>query len=440
MVAAYSNAKALGRFDHVTHLPNRAQLLEDISTPLDENRNAGKKFSVLLVTMADAQHFNQILRALGHDFSEDFIRAGVERLMAVLPAEITLYNVSILSFAVVVDAFGEPAPEMLAQRIAARFHEPIHVYDIPIRSRAGVGLVDFDPASSDPAETLRAALTAAQDSRHQQISYAHYDARTDSAHRRAFQILTDFPGALEADEHIQLYYQPRIHLGSGTCVGVEALVRWQHPTLGWISPGEFIPLVESTALIKPLTAFVLNAAIRQLAAWTLTRPNLRVSVNVSPNNLTEPRFVDGLNRLLDTHNVAPDRLELEFTEGAVSPDDATTLAALREVRALGVTVAIDDFGSGYSNMAYLTKIPADLIKIDKSFIQHVDPTGDSGFLIRKIVDLAHGLGFYVVGEGVETEAAYTFLADIGCVEAQGFHMSKPLPLNDLIAWLDDSTS
>jgi len=429
----------VGRFDHVTRLPNRAQLLEKLVADISDAPRADRRLALVLVTLAEAQHFNQILRALGHDFSEDFIRAGARRVAAVLPAGTELYNVSVLSFAFVVDAGGDPAPHALAQTVADQFDTPVEVARIPVRSQAGVGLVDLDPATSDPAETLRAALAAAQDSRHQQKAYAHYDARSDSAHRRAFKILTDLPEALAADDQLELHYQPRIDLRSGACVAVEALLRWHHPTLGWVSPGEFMPLVESTALIKPLTGRVLETAVRQLAAWASTRSHLGVSVNVSPRNLGEPDFMDSLERLLDAHGVPPDRLELEFTEGAMSADDATTLRALRRIRDMGVAVAIDDFGSGYSNMAYLTKIPADIVKIDKGFIQHMDASGKSGFLTRKIVDLAHGLGFRVVGEGVETAEAYAFLAEIGCAQAQGFYMSKPLPVDALKAWLDRRT-
>jgi EAL domain-containing protein (putative c-di-GMP-specific phosphodiesterase class I)/GGDEF domain-containing protein len=426
----------VGRFDHVTRLPNRRQLLEKLAAYSYGTARADRRLSLALVTLADAQHFNQILRALGHDFSEDFIRAGARRVAAVLPADTELFNVSVLSFAFVVQAEDEPSPHVLAETVAAQFDTPIEIAGIPVRSQAGVGLVDFDPTTSDPTETMRAALTAAQDSRNHRAPYAHYDARTDTAHRRAFKILTDLPDALGADDQLELYYQPRIDLQSGACVAVEALLRWQHPTLGWVSPGEFMPLVESTDLIRPLTGRVLKTAIRQLAAWAGSRSTLGVSVNISPRNIGEADLIGSLERLLYTHGVPPDRLELEFTEGAVAADDATTLDALQKFRDLGVAVAIDDFGSGYSNMAYLTKIPADIVKIDKGFIQHMNPSGQSGFLTHKIADLAHGLGFRVVGEGVETVEAYEFLAELGCAQAQGFYMSRPLPVDALTGWLD----
>ena len=333
MTLQRSQPDLIGRFDHVTRLPNRAQLFETLSN-LRGDLQQNQKLVLVLVTLADAQHFNQILRALGHDFSEDFIRARADRLATVLPPDVPLYNVSVLSFAFLLDAHGPVPPDTLAGSIAASFTAPIDLGNIPIRSRVGVGIVDLEAATNDPSETLRAALTAAQDSRHQQIPFAHYDAKTDSAHQRAFRILTDIPDALNADDQVELYYQPRIDLTSGTCVAVEALMRWKHPSLGWISPAEFFPLVESTALIKPLTEYVLETAVRQLATWTESFGSLRMSVNVSPNNLGEPDFVERLQRVLAAHNMSADRLELEFTEGAVSyggfwvtrPDQAARFA------------------------------------------------------------------------------------------------------------------
>ncbi|MGI3212628.1 putative bifunctional diguanylate cyclase/phosphodiesterase [Roseovarius tibetensis] len=435
MTVPHAQPDWIGRFDHVTRLPNRTQLIERLSTGLNVTRPSDRKLALVLVTLADAQHFNQLLRALGHDFSEDFIRAGAHRIESLLPESVKLYNVSVLSFAFVLDAKDKHSQDVLAEAIAAGFNDPIKLGEIPIRSRAGVGVVDLDPATSDPAETLRAALTAAQDSRQQEKPFAHYDAQTDSAHRRAFQILTDLPDALRADDQMELYYQPRIDLVSGRCVAVEALLRWKHPEIGWVSPGELFSLVESTALIKPLTEKVLSIATQQLALWSRSFGYLSVSVNVSPNNLSEPDFVERLQRLLETRDVNADRLELEFTEGAVAADDTETTLGLRQIRALGATVAIDDFGSGYSNMAYLTKIPADIIKIDKGFVQYVEPSGQSGFLLQKIADLASGLGFQVVGEGVETAEAYDFLKSIGCAQAQGYYISKPLPVGSITDWL-----
>lgn len=428
-------ADAIGRYDHVTRLPNRVQILECLDHELHVDTSMGPK-TLVLITLADAQHFNQILRALGHGFSEAFIRAGSERITQCMPAGTRLFNVSVLSFAFVVPPDALTPPGELAETVSRQFADPVSVQHIPIQTRVGIGMIDLTSDAGEPAEALRGALTAAQESRHANTAYAYYDHRTDAAHQRAFQILTDLPAALAASDQLHLRFQPRVDLTQDCCVSAEALLRWHHPEIGWISPGEFMPLAETTALISPLTRFVLEAAVRQLRAWRDAGRSIRVSVNVSPKNLAEPDFLTKLTGLLERHGVEPAALEVEFTEGAVSPDNATTVAHLRQLRELGVEVAIDDFGSGYSNMAYLSEIPADIVKIDKAFVLNLDTNPRDRFLTRTIADMAHGLGFHVVGEGVETASSYRFLADLGCREAQGFHLSKPLPPADLEGWLD----
>jgi EAL domain-containing protein (putative c-di-GMP-specific phosphodiesterase class I) len=433
--APAAGAEVIGRYDHITRLPNRVPFLERLAEQLADMRRDHRARTLLLVTLADAQHFNQILRALGHAFAEDFIRAGAQRVAACVQPDIQVHCVSVLSFAFIMARDGDPAPSDVAHAIQRRFAYPVAVENIPIQTRVGIGLVDLDPDVAQPAEALRSALTAAQDSRHGHTPFADYNPRTDAAHQRAFRILTDIPHALEARDQLGLRFQPRLDLGRDRTVSAEALLRWHHPELGWISPGEVMPLVETTALIRHLTRFVLDAAIAQVRAWRDAGRDLRVSVNVAPANLAEADFLDRLQSTLDRHGVAPTALELEFTEGALSPDDDRTLAHLRALRERGITVAIDDFGSGYSNMAYLTKIPADVVKIDKAFILNLDSKPEDRFITQRIADLARGLGFAVVGEGVESAWSYGFLRDIGCREAQGFYLSKPVTADDLAAWL-----
>ncbi len=262
MTAPGARPDGIGRFDHVTRLPNRAQLFETLSGDSGPKHQRAATRSLVLATLAGAQPFNRRLHALGHDFPEGFIRAGASRIATGRPRDVTLYNVSVLSFAFVLDAQDPQARDMRGNAIAASFDAPIRPGNIPVRSRAGLGIVTFEPTISNPAETLRAALTAAQDSRHQQKPYAHYDAHSDSAHRRALRILTDLPEALLAGDQVELHYQPRIDMASGRCFAVEALMRWNRPTLGWIPPAEIFSLIESTALIKPLTERVLGRAIR----------------------------------------------------------------------------------------------------------------------------------------------------------------------------------
>lgn len=427
--------EAIGRYDHVTRLPNRLPFLDYLDGEIAAMRGDSKPRTLFLITLAEAQHYNEILRSLGHAFAEQFVRDGARLVGETVARDVAIFHVSVLSFAFVVPQHGQEAPRRLVESLLEAFRTPIVCQAIPIQTRVGIGLLELTSEAVFASEVLRAALTAAQDSRSREEGFAYYDASSDAAQRRVFQILTDLPRAMERDDQLQLFYQPRIDLASKTCVGAEALIRWYHPVMGWISPGEFIPLVETTAMISNLTANVLDMAMRDLRRFHAEGLDLKVSVNVSPPNLGEPAFVENLTALLQRYDVAPQKLELEFTEGAVSPNNARMQKHLIRLREMGIEVAIDDFGSGYSNMAYLTRIPADTVKIDQAFIRGMDGDPQNAFLVQQIINLAQGLGFKTVGEGIETAESFRSLAAKGCDEGQGFHMSKPLPRHAFLGFI-----
>jgi predicted signal transduction protein with EAL and GGDEF domain len=226
------------RYDHVTVLPNRLRFLADFKRL---RGRTGRGRALVLMTLADARHYNEILRALGHAFADDFVRAGLARLREIVPAETPVYHVSVLSFAFVIAHEGAALPE-IARHVARDFGGELDVEDIPIRTRVGVGLMPLDTATIDAAEVLRAALVAAQDSRQSEEGVAFYNNRSDAAHIRAFRILADLPAALTDERQLSLAFQPRVDLATGVCRGAEALLRWRHPTAGNIAPSEFIPL------------------------------------------------------------------------------------------------------------------------------------------------------------------------------------------------------
>lgn len=422
-------AAAIGRFDHVTHLPNRLQFIEDF-----EHLRLGGDTLLALVTLADARHFNEILRALGHAFSENFVRQGARVIEALLPAGHPIYHVSVLSFAFPVAAAGESPPRIVTE-IRRAFIDPLLCDNIPIKTRAGIGLIAIDGTDTAPAEALRAVLAAAQDSRNTEAGWAFYNRKTDAAHLRAFRILTDLPSAIRSADQLELHYQPRIDLASGRCVGAEALLRWSHPELGPISPGEFIALAEQTAIIGPLTDWVLRAAVTQTARWRRQGLQLKNSLNASPVNLSERGFDAKLLAICEKAGLPTDQIELEFTEGALAIDGKRTLAQLASIRAAGASVAIDDFGSGYSNMSYLAELPADVLKIDRSFLRPAADGAASGRLLRHIVELAKDLGLRTVAEGIESAEIRDRIRDLGCDEGQGYFFAKPMPPAAFENWL-----
>ena len=420
---------ALGRYDHVTLLPNRLQFLHrhavaeaGIEAVADDDA------LIVLVTIADARQYNEILRALGHAFADDFVRVAASRIAEVLPAPAELYHVSVLSFAFVVagGAAAAAPPHPVVDRLVAAFAEPVIVQNIPIASRIGVGVRSFAPCGTPPAEAMRTALAAAQDARRSDRQWALYDRSSDEAHLRGFRLMSDLRKALDEGGQLALHYQPRIDMASGRVDGAEALLRWTHPELGPIPPAEFIPLAETTALMDPLTAMIVDEAARQSRAWRDDALDIKLSVNISPGSLDSTRFADRLADALACHHVPPERFELEFTEGMLTSTAANVQRQIAALRGHGLSIAIDDFGTGYSNMDYLTRLPADVLKIDQCFVRPLDREPRHRLLVRALVDMAHELGYRVVAEGIESAGIYDLVASFGCDEGQGYHMSRPL--------------
>ncbi len=420
----------MARLDPVSGLSNRRQFVEDFGFGLSTEANSEQNVIVLL-TLASTEQFTGIIRALGHNFVDEVVRLGAGRLRAVLPDEIRLYHVGAQSFAFALNLDDETETPRILETLEQVFAEPLMCNGIPIRNQVGIGLNRANGDLFEPSEALRGAFVAAQDSRSGNKSWAWYDKGSDQAHLRSFRLLADLGRLMDAPDQVtaaqfSLHYQPKINLATGGCCGVEGLMRWTHPNLGFISPIEFISLAEATAMITPLTRWVFRQGVTQRAAWHRDGINARISLNVSPVNLAEPDFADFVLETCREKDVAPEMMEIEFTESAQTMDCELTLAQLSRLRDEGVRVAIDDFGSGYSNMRYLRSIPADALKIDKSFILTLDTDEKNRKIVPTIIDLGQQLGFAVVAEGIETAASYNSLADWGCNEGQGFFMSKPL--------------
>ncbi|WP_224703653.1 putative bifunctional diguanylate cyclase/phosphodiesterase [Devosia aquimaris] len=421
----------VGRYDHVTGLPNRRQFVEH----LDELAQLQTPNLLMLITLTDARQYNEMLRALGIAFCEDLVRAALTRLQRLVEPDQTVFHVSLLSFALTLPVDDPRAIPPLAQEIATAFGDTLTIDAIPVRIHVGVGLLPYNPQTA-PAEALRAVLVAAQDSRLIASHVAFYDHKTDAAHLRAFRILADLPRAIASDDQLSLHYQPRINLQTDRCHAVEALLRWNHPELGPISPAEFVPLAEQTALITPLTDWVTQRAMAQNRLFRDAGHALRVSINASPANLSELGFHDVLLHRCDMAGLDPDHIELEFTEGMLATNTGRAIAQLDHLRTAGVDVALDDFGSGYSNLSNLSNIPADVLKIDQSLVRPLVQAGDDDFLLRQVLAIAQGMGFRVCAEGIESAYAFAHLRELGCQEGQGYFMARPMPADRLLDWLD----
>jgi EAL domain-containing protein (putative c-di-GMP-specific phosphodiesterase class I) len=286
--------------------------------------------------------------------------------------------------------------------------------------------VAFEIGQTDSLVVLRKAQSAAHDAIDSPTHVAVYSQEEDALYQRRFRLLNDFVTALASDDQLRLVYQPRIDVATNRCIGAEALLRWNHPELGAIGPAEFIPVIERSGLAQAVTAWVLERAMRQQSEWRNAGLTLQVSVNVSPVNLIEPGFAGSVATSLARHHLPASCLELEITESAIMEQPAKAHATLEAIAALGVGLAIDDFGTGYSSLSYLQKMPADVVKIDQSFVRGLENDKRRQALVQAMITLSQDLGHRVVAEGVESQAVLDFLRRAGCEEAQGYLFAAPL--------------
>lgn len=422
-----------GRVDLLSGLPNRTQLIEDLE---DRARTRpGLRGAIVLADLCDTGNFERAASVLGIDIVDELVRVASRAIRQVLGRRRGIYQVSTSAYAIVLEDAAGDAWQDLAEALAARFREPLVCNDIPVVLGAAFGIAPFALDRVAPADALRAAISAAQEAREAGMAHAVYDQASDAANRRRFDLLTDFRTALCQPGQLRLVYQPRITLAGRCCASAEALLRWDHPVLGPVSPGEFIPLIEQTTLARPLTAWVIEAALAQIAAWQQAGLALRVSVNVSAVNLEDADFAAGLAAGLRRHGVAPGAIELEVTESALIRNGSQVFAQLAAIRAMGVEIAIDDFGTGYSTFSYLKQIPASIVKLDQSFMVGLAGSPRDQRLVGSMIALAHDLDYRVVAEGVETAEVEAILAALGCDEVQGYLHCRPIPPAMLVEWV-----
>ena len=238
-----------------------------------------------------------------------------------------------------------------------------------------------------------------------------------------------------AEDQLSVYVQPKVSISSGKVSGVEALVRWQHPRHGLLSPDAFVPVAERSGLIQPLTTVVMRRAVAACAAWQRIGLDIDVAVNLSARSLDDPHLGDRVAALLGEHNLSPENLTLEITEDSVMADAPRAIPVLDRLHAMGVRLSVDDFGTGYSSLAYLSRLPVDEVKIDRSFVANIDRDSHDQTIVRAIADLAGNLSLDVVAEGVEDASVYARLQEFGCDLAQGYHIGRPMPLQDFLPWL-----
>ncbi|EFH10587.1 putative bifunctional diguanylate cyclase/phosphodiesterase [Teichococcus cervicalis] len=422
---------AFGRIDPVSGLPNRLQFIDEFAA----RGPARGEGAALVVDLSHSSQLGQAVASLGPAYVEALARHAAGVLRAALPRHGGLYQTGSSAFLALLEREGGAGWQAGLAALEAAFRVPVPFGEVPVTATPVFGIAEFGAAERDAEPLLRAAACAAEEARAAGEGARLYNAASEARSQRRLRLLTDMVPALQAEDQLSLVFQPRIDTADGSCLGAEALLRWHHPALGPVSPGEFIPLVEQTALTRPVTRWVIERAATQLAALRRDGIGLRISVNVSALNLAEPDFAEHLLDSLSRHGLAPQAVELEFTESALLRNGEATFAQLRALRALGMDVAIDDFGTGYSSLSYLQTLPANIVKLDQSFIRRLSSNARDQRLVAAMIQLAHDLGHRVVAEGVEDQAALDFLAARGCEEAQGYLIARPMPEAALRAWL-----
>jgi diguanylate cyclase (GGDEF)-like protein len=413
-------------YDQLTELPNRNLFRDRISQAIPAARRENGAVAVMFL---DINHFKEINDTLGHEAGDALLQGVAIRLRDQMRTGETLARMGGDEFAILCLGDADDAA-LLAERLHSALHEPFTVRDVPLEVAISVGIAAF-PAHGDDADTLiRHADVAMYLAKSSHAGTAPYDAEQDSSDADRLALAGELRRAIEA-EQLVLHFQPKAELESGCIVGVEALVRWIHPERGFIPPNDFIPIAERTGLIKPLSRYVVTAAVRQCGAWRAEGLDLHVAVNLTIPDLLDVELPRIIAELLTEHRVPPDQLEVEITESTILADPFRVRQVLTGLNELGLRIAIDDFGTGYSSLAYLRRLPVQTIKIDRSFVMDMCENASDATIVRSTIDLARNLGLDVVAEGVETEEAWAALRAQGCTLAQGYLISKPLPAEAL---------
>ena len=427
--------KRMAYEDQLTGLPNRAELLRRLAEQFEQAKSQRKTLALIAL---DLNRFHEMNDVVGYEPGDAMLREVGTRLARVLGPEVTIARSGEDEFAVILPDCDEVCARRCAQELEAALSDPLVLDGLQLDMHATVGAALFPDHSDSPEELVRFANKAIIQARYKGSSFGVYVPESRKEIRRRLVLSTQLHQAIK-NEELLLYGQPKVSFATGEICGLEALLRWSHPEHGMVPPAEFVQLAEQTGLIKSLTDWVMETAVRQSHAWAREdRGPTPIAVNLSAHNLRELDLAERLGTLLSGCGVDASQLHLELTESALMEDPARALRVLEELHEMGLALFIDDFGTGYSSLSYLQKLPVDAIKIDKSFVHGMSNDSDSAVIVRSTIELAHSLGLEVVAEGIEDQATWDSLHELGCDVAQGYFISRPMPMGEFGTWLDES--
>jgi diguanylate cyclase (GGDEF)-like protein/PAS domain S-box-containing protein len=424
----------LAHYDGLTGLPNRVLFFDRLRQTL---AHAARREVIAAVMFLDLDRFKVVNDTLGHGVGDDLLRQVAQRLSACTRVGDTVARFSGDEFVLIVnDLQGAEDARHIAQKVLVAFANPFKVggHEIFVSTSIGISLYPSD--CEDEQTLLKNADTAMYRAKESgRNNFQFYTREMNARAMYRLNLENSLRHALERGE-FRLHYQPKACLHTGRITGVEALLRWERPDHGLISPGEFVPLLEDTGLIVPVGEWVLSEACRQVETWRRTGVEpVAIAINISARQFGARNLGEIIRRVLEEQRADPRYIELELTESLLMVNTEEAVRTLRYLKGLGLKLSIDDFGTGYSSLSYLKRFPIDALKIDRSFIDEIITDVDDATITRAVIGMAHNLGLKVVAEGVETQAQLSFLSANGCDEAQGYYFARPQPAAELAKWL-----
>jgi len=431
-VAELADTRRLAHTDDLTGLPNRRHFYATVTDAVaGARRPGGPQVAVLLL---DLDRFKEINDSLGHHVGDELLVQLGPRLRAVLREQDVLARLGGDEFAVLLPGADGAGAARVAGLLLSALRAPFHLEATELHVDASIGIALCPQHADAISGLLQHADIAMYRAKSTGSGFQISSGEVASADLHRLQTLEQLRAALDTDQLV-LHHQPKLHLASRTVTGVEALVRWQHPTRGLLLPDSFLPLAEQSGLMRRLTLHVLRLALQQADAWRCAGLDLTVAVNLSASDLLDAQLPGQVELLLSALDLPASLLELEITETVLMADPARAHQVLHALRALGIRIAVDDYGTGYSSLSYLQDLPVDDLKLDRSFVMRSADDPRSAAIVSSTVGLAHALHLRIVAEGVESEAVLEQLTAVGCDLAQGYHLARPQPADQLTAWL-----
>ena len=421
----------LAYFDKLTGLPNRNQFNEKLSQAISVSKQ-----EKVMVAMMDVDRFKEINDTVGHDTGDKLLKLIANRLNGFSVGEDFYARIGGDEFGMIFSATNGHNPELIAADIAQLFEQPFSLDGLVLDIEASIGIAIYPYDAEDAQGLMQCADIALYSCKGHHHSYAIYKPELNKHSVQRLNLMSELKEALASGE-LELYYQPKLSIESNSIASVECLIRWIHPVHGFIPPDEFIGLAEQTGAIRHVTHWGLRTALKQQRKWLDAGHAISMAVNISALDLVDMKLPAYVSDLLSEFAIEPSMLTLEVTESAIMCDPQSAIKALNTLRRMGIVLSIDDFGTGFSSMAQLKKMPVDELKIDKAFVLDLATNEDDKVMVKTLVTLAQNLGLNTVAEGVEDKESLDFLTKIGCTKAQGFYLSRPLPVSKFDEWHEE---